>query len=118
MIDAKDAVVWVNKDRCEVVILRRGEQPWKRIPWCDPIGANYAQWRDMKKSQRVQLMLETAIDLAMQGVPLERVLKAFATVGEFRELGRDSYPMCRAMTSAMIGKCLEAPERFEELVTQ
>ena len=55
--------------------------------WGDPIGAAYLQWDKMTDPQRVNLMLHTALDLAMQGFPLKRVLTAFAEVREFRALG-------------------------------
>lgn len=62
-------------------------------------------------------MLETVIDLAMQGFDLGTVLRAFAGVEEFRALGSESYPMCRALTSALVGKCLEPNTMsFEELL--
>jgi hypothetical protein len=62
-------------------------------------------------------MLETAIDLAMQGFALGDVLRAFTTVPEFRALGGQSYPMRRALTQALLGKCLEANTMsFEELL--
>jgi hypothetical protein len=63
------------------------------------------------------LMLETVIDLAMQGFPLKDVLTAFAEVREFRALGSQSHPMARALTSALLGKCLEPNTMsFEELL--
>ena len=34
-------------------------------------------------------------------------MTAFAEVSEFRALGRESYAMCRALTSALVGQCLE-----------
>jgi hypothetical protein len=42
--------------------------------WGDPIGAHYSQWSKMNDAQRVQLMLETAIDLAMDGFAMADVL--------------------------------------------
>ena len=42
-------------------------------------------------------MLETAIDLGMQGIPLKTTLTAFFEVREFRALGSESFPMCRAI---------------------
>jgi hypothetical protein len=119
MLNAKDIVVWVNKKTREVLIRppewRRPD--YDRGSWCDPIGAHYTKWRKMTDAQRVQLMLETAIDLAMQGIPLASLLKAFATVKEFRALGSESYPMCRALTSALVGECLEPNTMtFEELL--
>jgi hypothetical protein len=118
MYDAQNIVVWVNKRTREVVVCPLGVGcPHESRGWCDPIGAHYAQWGRMTDAQRVQLMLETAIDLAMQGFPLAKVLKAFAVVEEFRALGSKSYPMCRALTSALVGKCLEPNTMtFEELL--
>ncbi|WP_144038011.1 hypothetical protein [Bradyrhizobium japonicum] len=85
--------------------------------WGDPIGAHYGEWQGLDDKGRVQLMLETAIDLAMQGYELERVLRAFAEVEEFRALGSESYPMCRALTKAIVGKSLEPNTMtFEELL--
>jgi hypothetical protein len=122
MLDAKDMVLWTNRQTREVVV---GPRDWG-VPedydgsssrWSDPIGAAYLQWGKMTDAQRVQLMLETAIDLAMQGFPLAKVLQAFATVKQFRALGSESYPMCRALTSALVGKCLEPNTMtFEELL--
>jgi hypothetical protein len=71
----------------------------------------------MTDQQRTRLMLETAIDLAMQGFALKDVLVAFAGVRQFRALGGQSYPMARALTSALLGKCLEPNTMsFEELL--
>jgi hypothetical protein len=79
--------------------------------------AAYAQWNEMADQQRVLLMLETAIDLAMQGIPLKTVLTAVAEVREFRKLGGQSYPMCRALTKALLGRRLEPNTMsFEELL--
>ena len=62
-------------------------------------------------------MVETVIDLAMQGFDLGQVLRAFAQVPQFRKLGDQSYPMARALTSAMVGRCLEPNTMsFEELI--
>src|SRR5262245_45872842 len=105
MLNAKDIVVWVNKRTREVVVCLAGVGcPHKSRGWTDPIGAHYTQWQKMTDAQRVQLMLETAIDLAMHGFPLPNVLKALATVKEFRALGSESYPMCRALTFALVGR--------------
>jgi hypothetical protein len=47
----------------------------------------------------------------------QRVLTAFAEVREFRKLGGRSYPMCRALTKALLGRCLEPNTMsFEELL--
>jgi hypothetical protein len=73
----------------------------------------------MNDAQRVQLMLETDIDLAMAGFAIADVLRAFAQVREFRALGRDSYPMCRALTGALVGERLDpnTMERFGSVVS-
>jgi hypothetical protein len=62
-------------------------------------------------------MQETALDLTMQGFDLGMILRAFAEVKQFRALGEQSYPMCRALTQAMVGQCLEPNTmEFEELL--
>jgi hypothetical protein len=117
MIEAKDAVVWVNDETKEVVVRNHPMRTHEFDGWSDPIGAAYSEWQEGDDKKRVRLMLETAIDLAMQGIPLKTVLTAFAQVRQFRELGNQSYPMCRALTSALVGKCLEFNTMsFEELL--
>jgi hypothetical protein len=121
VINAAEAVVWVNNETHEVMVWRhaRGCPDERRGGaregyWVDPIGAAYSQWHEMSNDQRMRLMTETAIDLAMQGFALKDVLTAFAQVVEFRALGSQSYPMARALTSALLGRCLEpAGEEFE-----
>jgi hypothetical protein len=50
-------------------------------------------------------------------VMLETAITAFAQVKEFRALGNQSYPMCRALTAALIGQCLEPNTMsFEDLL--
>jgi len=119
MIKAKDAVVWINDSTREVRVAARGEhRPDTRGgAWGDPIGASYLQWQDMDDGQRVHLMLATAIDLTMQGFDLGTVLREFAQVDQFRALGSSSYPMCRALTKALVGRSLEPNDMsFEELL--
>jgi hypothetical protein len=124
MISAKEAVVWVNNDTHEVMVWKHKkgcpeDYPARRPDgyWCDPIGAAYSEWQEASNADRVRLMMETAIDLAMQGFALKDVLTAFAQVTEFRALGGQSFPMCRALTSALLGKCLEPNTMsFKELL--
>ena len=88
MISVSNAVVWVNNETREILVAPRetGDGHYWDDPerhgykghWGDPIGANYAPWKDMTDDQRVQLMLETAIDLAMDGFAMADVLRAFA----------------------------------------
>jgi hypothetical protein len=103
-VPIEDAVIWTNRET-RVVMVR--PHAWgcpedhedRRVGhWCDPIGAAYTAWHKTKPEVRLLLMLETAIDLAMQGFSLGDVLRAFAEVPEFRALGSKSYPMCRALT--------------------
>jgi hypothetical protein len=83
MLNAKDIVVWVNNDSKEVMVRTHG---WgvpehhfgSRSGWGDPIGAAYSQWHEITNAQRVQLMLETAIDLSMHGFALQDVLVALS----------------------------------------
>jgi hypothetical protein len=106
---AENIVVWVNYDTRQVRVRgsRYGRPEADGGHWHDPIGAAYSQWCEMTDDQRVLLMLQTAIDLTMQGFDLGEVLRAFAEVSEFRALATTSYPMCRALTKALTGTCLE-----------
>ena len=52
-------------------------------------------------------MIETAIELALQGFDLAAILREFAKVDCFCQLGEKSVPMCRALTKAIVGKRLE-----------
>jgi hypothetical protein len=71
----------------------------------------------MDDDQRARLMTETAVDLAMQGYDLGAVLREFAKVDCFRTLGGASFPMCRALTTAMLGRSYEPNTMsFEELL--
>jgi hypothetical protein len=75
-IPAKNAVVWTNHITKRVMVVPHklsDDQFWgrperhgfgPRTGWSDPIGAAYTAWRTMKPAMRVQLMLETIIDLA------------------------------------------------------
>ena len=124
MLDAKDIVVWINREAKQVMVRTRDwgvpgrrDREHRRGDWADPIGAAYSEWNEATDKHRVRLMLETVIDLAMQGYPLKEVLTAFAGVREFRALGSESYPMCRALTSALLGECYEPNTMtFEELL--
>lgn len=122
MMDAKDIVVWINTDTKEVMVTtyeygRPDGRKDHRGGWCDPIGAAYSEWHTMTDKERVRLMLETVIDLGMQGYPMKDLLIAFASVRQFRALGSESYPMARALTSALVGQCMEPNTMsFEELL--
>jgi hypothetical protein len=99
MTKAKEVVVWTNDSTHEVRVAAKGEHrpDTKGGAWGDPIGTSYLQWQEMNDSQRIRLMLESAMDLAMQGFELPAVLREFAKVEEFRALGSNSHPMCRAL---------------------
>ncbi|MEY9457989.1 hypothetical protein [Bradyrhizobium ottawaense] len=117
MISAAKAVIWTNHEKREVRVSEANSGIVRSPGWSDPIGAHYAQWQDLDDKGRVHLMLETAVDLAMQGYELGSVLRAFAEVQEFRALGSQSYPMCRALTKAIVGQSLEPNTMtFEELL--
>lgn len=108
MIKAKDLVLWVDDADKRVVAIEHAERSKPHgVGWSDPIGARYAEWRSMSTAQRVQLMLETVIDLATNGFDLKVILGELSKVDEFKALGRQSYPMCRALTWALVGKRLE-----------
>jgi hypothetical protein len=92
VIKAKDAVVWINTDTKEVMVkpFACGRNFRTGGHWIDPIGAAYTEWEEGDDKQRVRHMLETALDLRMQGFALKDVLVAFAEVKEFRALGEHS----------------------------
>ena len=120
MIEAEDAVVWINGETKQIMVwptIGKRVRP-SGMGWADPIGAAYTDWRDtMTDEERLRLMLETAIDLAMQGFALKDVLIAFAEVRQFPALGTESYPMYRALTKALVGRTLEPNTMsFEELL--
>lgn len=118
MIDAADAVVWVNNTTLQVMV-RTHEEGVPDEGWGDPIGAHYLQWMAMSDQQRILLMLETAIDLTMRGFEMKSILIAFSTVKQFLDLGSHSYPMCRALTKAHLGKSLEPNTmKFEQLMAR
>lgn len=121
LIEAKHLVVWIKKDTKQIDVEDvEGKAEWLtgHRGWSDPIGASYMEWREMTDKQRVDLMLETAIDLAMNGFELGDVLKAFSQVRQFRALGGQSFPMCRALTKALVGRSLEFNSMsFEDLLT-
>jgi hypothetical protein len=122
-ISANDAIVWVDEEALEIRVrpVRWGRDESRNWPgnWCDPIGAHYSDWREASDGDRLRLMLETVIDLAAAGFPMAALLKAFDTIEEFHALGRQSYPMCRALTQALVGKRLEAVGMsFDELLEQ
>jgi hypothetical protein len=105
VIRAAVAVIWINPDTKEVRVLPHaaGVPAEMRPTWCDPIGAAYSQWKEMNDAERVHLMLETALDLAMADYSLRDVLVAFAHVDEFRALEEVSHPMRRALAAALVG---------------
>jgi hypothetical protein len=113
MLKARDAVFWVNDDLRMVMVWPH----WRGCPadlpdtpsigWRDPIGAAYTGWQEASDAERAILMLETVIELAARGHPIKDVLTAFAEVAEFKALGQTSYPMCRALKSALVGRPLE-----------
>lgn len=108
MIKAKNLVLWVDHAGKRIVATERSGKRRLHDPgWGDPIGAHYASWHEMSTEQRVQLMLETAIDLATYGFDMKLILGELSKVDEFKNLGRQSYPMCRALTWALVGARLE-----------
>ena len=124
MIASKDCTVWTNDGAKAVRVIGR-EMRYQRPEdffkmsgrWCDPIGSAYDQWRKMTEEQRAGLMVETALDLAMQGYDLGEIICEFAKVDCFYALGRVSIPMCRAITQAMLNQCLEPNTMtFDELM--
>jgi hypothetical protein len=121
MIDVTHAVVWANPETREVRVLRdHAPEAWElQYPWTHPIGAWSLQWQKMSNRARIQLMMETAIDLAVEGFAMKDIMTAFAVVPQFKALGAESLPMYRALNSALVGQCLETNTMsFEELLLE
>ena len=118
MIEAKDAALWVNRETKQVRITAGPDRSLAMAQdWCDPIGAAYDSWNKATEAARVQLMLETAIELTMHGFNIGAVLREMAKVRQFKHLGEESWPMCRALTMALLGRCLEPNTMgFEDLL--
>ena len=118
MVGIENTVVWINSETKNVLVCDRSQRITRPAYWIDPIGANYAAWHKQTNHQRLQLMLETAVDLAMNGYDMGNVLRAFAGVTEFKALGAKSYPMCRALTKAIVGRSFEPNTMsFDELLS-
>ena len=121
-IKSRFCVVWTDAAEKKVMVQDvRGQRYWTRpeggLSWSDPIGASYTAWRQMSVSNRCLSMLETAIDLAVQGYDLTEILREFAKVDCFYQLGTESAPMCRALTQVLLGRCLEPNTMsFDELM--
>lgn len=64
MIQANDAVIWVNDETQEVMVKPHGwgrpehHKGYQRGHWYDPIGAAYSEWKEGPDAKRVRLMLE------------------------------------------------------------
>jgi hypothetical protein len=89
MTPISDAVLWVNQETREVMVTSREWGTPKdgdrigRGSWTDPIGAAHSQWHRMDDQQRLQLMLETAADLARHGFDINKTLRAMVEIPEF-----------------------------------
>jgi hypothetical protein len=126
MISARYAVVWVNWDTKKVIVEDVEHRKLWLDPigaaedefWGDPIGASHRQWRNMTTKDRQMLMLETIVELVTRGFDISEVLREFIKITEFKALGKESMPMCRALTMAVLGRSLEPNTMsFEELLT-
>ena len=87
MINAKDAQIWFHDDTKEVEVRPYGEVASPVHEGWNDVGASAAEWLSMSDDQRVHLMLEIAIYLAMNGYAMKDVLIAFSEIIEFRALG-------------------------------
>ena len=118
-IDAKEAHIWWNADDRLVLVARFSEQ--KRDPgpgfWSD-VGASMTNWRELSDAERLLWLRELALDLHMTAdIPMNAILREFANIREFYDLGRHSYMMCRALTKALTGTAYEPNTMdFDELM--
>jgi hypothetical protein len=89
MTPISDVVLWVNRETREVMVTSRDWGTPKdgdrvgRGSWADAIGTTNSQWHRMDDQQRLQLMLETAADLARHGFDINKTLRAMVEIPEF-----------------------------------
>lgn len=117
-IDAKDAHFWWDEDRNVLHVVKFGSAADERIyrdmiGGCDT-GACESKWRELSEVERLQWIMEMALEFITMGFDPSKVICEFAKIREFAALGGKSYTMCRALTDALEGEANESPERFTE----
>lgn len=113
LIEAKDAHIWWDLSTKRVLVVPYGDGDC--IPgFMFDAGASYARWqRDYTDADRVREMLEMVVERLLEGYEPSMVLREFAKVRQFRELGAESWMMARVMGVAL-GKGPLDPGAFKE----
>jgi hypothetical protein len=118
-IDAKDAHIWWEPDDGHILVARYGEHTREPGPgfWSD-VGASMTNWRELSDAERVLWLRELALDLHMtSGIPMDAIVREFAKIREFYDLGRRSHMMCRVLTKALTGTAYDLSTMdFDELM--
>jgi hypothetical protein len=116
-IPAVEAHIWWDDERRLLAVVPFGPGQCRTLTTngytCDA-GASEASWREATQAERLRLLYEMAIEFMVAGHDPKHVVREFAKVREFAELGGKSYPMARALTEAIEGQAVEDPARFAE----
>jgi len=120
MIEARDAHIWWLDHPKLVAVVSFGEQPpFRRHDGLKDGGASYARWREeYTDAERVREMMEMVVELLFNGHKPDLVLWEFAKVRQFRQLGAESFPMCRVLSRALEGRSHEDCDLFRELYSR
>jgi hypothetical protein len=119
-MEAANIVVWVEREQRKILIDEVDPQiAWSRPETghcCDPIGRLCAMARDGRPPARGTHAGDDD-RFCHERFDLGDVLREFAKVRQLRALGDKSFPMCRALTKALIGRSYEFNTMsFEELL--
>lgn len=110
-IDAKDAHIWWDWSTKRVLVVPYGERV---SGFMYDTGASYADWRrDSTDADRVREMMEMVVERLFEGYEPGMVLREFAKVRQFRQLGAESWIMSRVLGVALGGRPLD-PDAFRE----
>lgn len=99
MIEAKDAHIWWDRETKRVLVTRFPGDVRGFV--CDG-GASYVRWRQRySDADRVREMMEMVIERLFEGYEPKMVIREFAKVRQFRELGLESWNMARVLAAAL-----------------
>lgn len=77
-------------------------------------GACMASWKNQSTEQLLMELQERLIELSVNGGSMKQMVCQMAKIKEFAALGADSFPMARALSSALAGKSYENMEFWSQ----
>lgn len=113
MIEAIDAHIWwdTKKKRAFVTTFPSDIRGFQYDG-----GASYTRWRTRyTDADRVREMMDILVELFFRGFDPMGVVREFAKVRQFRELGLESWPMARVLAAALGRPGEFDPEEFRVL---